>query len=209
MNMKRNLTLWIAGSCAALALATAAHAQVAPGKFVTVDLNRIFNDYYKTPIASAKLKEAATAYNKEHDDMMAEFKKQVDELNKMREDAEKPEYTPEVRAQKQKAVTERLQAAQKGERDITEFRRTHQRALEEQTQRMRQTILKEVAEVIQKEARDAGYQIVFDKSGNSMNGVPGIVYSADTMDITEDIVKILNKNAPKPDSSAPKPDEKK
>jgi Skp family chaperone for outer membrane proteins len=95
-------------------------------------------------------------------------------------------------------LTDKLADAQKSQRDIEEYRRNHQKILEEQTQRMRMTILKEINEIIAKEAKDSGYQFVFDKSGNTLNGVPSIVYSQDSLEITDAIIKVLNKNAPKP-----------
>ena len=70
--------------------------------------------------------------------------------------------------------------------------------------RMRQGILKEVTDVVQKEAKDAGYLLVLDKSGNTLNGLPSLVFAQDNLDITADIIKILNKNAPTP-AEAPKP----
>lgn len=198
-----NKTLITVVALATLALGYTASAQVASGRIVTVDLNKVFNDYYKTPIASAKLKETATSYNKENEDLVARYRKEIEELNALREDQEKPEYTDEVRAQKRKKVQEKLGDTQKTERDIQEFRRTHQQELEKQTQRMRQNILKEVTEVIGKEAKDAGYLYVLDKSGNTLNGVPGVVYSQESLDITDAILKILNRNAP---ADAPKPE---
>jgi outer membrane protein len=188
----------------ALAWCSAAFAQTQGGRIATVDLNRIFNEYYKTPTASAKLKETAEGFNKEHEEMVADYKKAVDELNKLRDDQDKPEYTADVREQKKKAVQEKLAETSKKQRDIEEYRRSHQKILEDQTTRMRQSILKEINEVVQKEARDAGYLLVLDKSGNTLNGVPSIVYAQDQLEITDDIVKILNKNRPK-DAEAPKP----
>jgi outer membrane protein len=189
---------------AALGLALSASAQAPAGRIVTIDLNKVFNEYYKTPIASAKLKETADTFNKEHDDMMANYKKEIDELNKLRDDQDKPEYTAEVREQKRKAVADKLTETQKMQRDIDDYRTSHRKILEEQTQRMRQTVLKEIEDVIDKEARDAGYQLVLDKSGNTLNGVPALVYSQDSLEITDDILKILNKNQPK-GAEAPKP----
>src|ERR1044071_250985 len=171
---------------AALGFGLAAHAQVQSGRIVTVDLNKIFNEYYKTPVASAKLKDTAEQYNKEHDEMVASYRKQVDELNKLREEQDKTEYTQEVRDQKKKAFQEKLAETQKTQRDIEEFRNSHRQILDQQTQRMRQGILKEINEVISKEARDAGYAFVFDKSGNTFNGTPGIVYSQGSVEITDD-----------------------
>jgi len=187
-----------------LGLALGASAQVPTGRIVTVDLNRVFNEYYKTPIASSKLKETADSFNKEHEEMLANYKKEIDEVNKLREEQDKPEYTAEVRAQKKKALEDKLVETNKLQHDIDDYRTSHRKILEEQTQRMRSTILKEINDVITKEARDAGYMLVLDKSGNTLNGVPAVVFSQDSMEITDDIIKILNKNQPKStDTSKP------
>jgi outer membrane protein len=204
--MKKTIAAYI--TMAALGLAVNASAQVPAGRIVTIDLNKVFSDYYKTPIASAKLKETADSFNKEHDEMMANYKKQIDELNKLRDDQDKPEYSAEVREQKRKAVADKLTETQKMQRDIDDYRASHRKILEEQTQRMRQTILKEIQDVIDKEARDAGDQLVLDKSGNTLNGLPAIIYSQDSLEITDNILNILNRNQPK-GTEAPKPAENK
>jgi Skp family chaperone for outer membrane proteins len=193
------------------AVALSASAQ-GTGRIVTIDLNKVFNDYYKTPIATAKLKDTVDSYKKEHDDMIANYKKQIDELNKLREEQDKTEYTAEIREQKRKAVAEKLAETQKLQRDIEEYDTSHQNILKEQTQRMRQTLVKEISDAVTKEASDQGYLLVLDKSGNTLNGVPSVVYSPDNLEVTDAIVKILNKNQPKT-SETPKPaaskDEKK
>ena len=208
--MNRKIAVWIVSGIWALALS--ASAQGPSGRTVTIDLNKVFNDYYKTPVATAKLKDTVDSYKKEHDDMLAGYKKQIDELNKLREEQDKSEYTAEVREQKRKAVAEKLADTQKLQRDIEEYDTSHQKILQEQTQRMRQTIVKEISDIVAKEAQNQGYQLVLDKSGNTLNGVPALVFSQDNLDITGDIVKILNKNQPKT-TEAPKPvvkkDEKK
>ena len=45
-------------------------------------------------------------------------------------------------------------------------------------------------------------QGLYSKSGNSLNGIPGVLYAQDNTDITDDIIKILNKNAPPPTPAA-------
>jgi len=204
--MNRKIAVWIVSGIWALALS--ASAQGPAGRTVTIDLNKVFNDYYKTPVATAKLKDTVDSYKKEHDDMLAGYKKQIDELNKLREEQDKSEYTAEVREQKRKAVAEKLADTQKLQRDIEEYDTSHQKILQEQTQRMRQTIVKEISDIVAKEAQNQGYQLVFDKSGNTLNGVPALVFSQDNLDITGDIIKILNKNQPKT-TETPKPVEKK
>lgn len=191
-----------------VALSTTAFPQVPSGRIVLVDLNRVFIEYYKTPIASAKLKETIDSYNKEQEELRTQLRKGIDELTKLREEQEKTEYTPEVREQKKKAVQEKLAETQKAQRDLEEYQRSHQQILDQQRDRMRQTILGEIKDVVGKEAKDAGYMLVFDKSGNTLNGIPTVVYSQDSMDITDDIIKKLNRNQPKT-TGTPKPEQKK
>jgi len=204
--MKNTIIAFVAMSSVALAVVTS--AQVPTGRIVTVDLNKVFTDYYKTPIASGKIKDTAESFNKELNEMVDNYKKEIEDLNKLREDQDKPEYTAEVREQKRKAVSEKLAETQKIQRDLEEYRTSHGKILQEQQLRMRQTIVKEIQDVIDKEARDAGYLLVLDKSGTTANAVPTILFSQDSLDITEDLIKVLNKNQPKT-TEAPKPSEKK
>jgi outer membrane protein len=203
--MNGKIGAWIVMGVWALTLSALAQGPAA--RIVTIDLNKVFNDYYKTPLAQAKLKDTVDTFTKEQDEMMATYKKGIDELNKLREEQEKSEYTAEVREQKRKAVAEKLAETQKLQRDIEDYRTSHQKILQEQTQRMRQTIIKEINDVVAKQAREQGYQLVFDKSGNTLNGVPVVIYSLDSLEITDEIIKILNKNQPKT-TEAPKPAEK-
>ena len=204
--MKNTIIAFVAMS--SVALAFTASAQAPAGRIVIVDLNKVFTDYYKTPIASAKIKDTAESFNKELNEMVDNYKKEIEELNKLREDQDKPEYTAEVREQKRKAVSEKLAETQKIQRDLEEYRTSHGKILQEQQLRMRQTIVKEIQDVIDKEARDAGYQLVLDKSGTTANAVPTILFSQDSLDITDELIKVLNKNQPKA-TEAPKPAEKK
>jgi outer membrane protein len=204
--MKNTIIAFVAMS--SIALAFTASAQAPAGRIVIVDLNKVFTDYYKTPIASAKIKDTAESFNKELNEMVDNYKKEIEELNKLREDQDKPEYTAEVREQKRKAVSEKLAETQKIQRDLEEYRTSHGKILQDQQLRMRQSIVKEIQDIIDKEAQSAGYQLVLDKSGTTANAVPTILFSQDSMDITDDIIKILNKNQPKT-TEAPKPTEKK
>ena len=208
--MKR-LTWLIMGLCS-WACATGAPAQV-NGRIVTIDLQQVFDKYYKTPQFRSKLEETRENFNKEHQARLDEYKKQVEDLNALKDEQDRPEYTPEVRDQKKKAMTDKLAEVTKSQRDIDDYRRSHQKLLEDQSLRMRQSILKDVTDVVNREAKDAGYLLVLDRSGNTLNGIPSVVYAQDSLDITAEIVKILNKNQPPapeaPKAAEPKAEEKK
>src|SRR5438445_5204152 len=79
------------------------------------------------------------------------------------------------------------------EREITEFRQTRERQLQEQALRMREGIVKEITDVVMDKVKASNLDLVFDKSGNSLNGVPVLMYSRDSVDFTNDVIAVLNK----------------
>jgi outer membrane protein len=183
------MSMWLAGF--------AAVASAADSKIVVIDLNRAFNEYYKTPIADAKLKENAAAFNKERDEMIASFSKLNEQLKTLREEAERPELSPEARQERQKAIEAKLAELQRAQAEIQEYERTHANILRDQHQRMRQTIVKEIYDVIQQEARINGYTLILDKSGRTHNNEPAVLFNTEAIEITDDIVKILNRGRPR------------
>src|SRR5713226_5730282 len=79
------------------------------------------------------------------------------------------------------------------DREITEFRQTRERQLQEQALRMREGIVKEITDVVMDKVKVNNMDLVFDKSGMSLNGVPVLMYSRDNTDFTTDIISVLNK----------------
>lgn len=59
--------------------------------------------------------------------------------------------------------------------------------------RMREGIVKEITDVVNEKVKANGLDLVFDKSGMSLNGVPLLMYSKENVDFTNDVVTVLNK----------------
>jgi Skp family chaperone for outer membrane proteins len=147
-----------------------------------VDLNRVFNDYYRTPIASAKLKETAAQFNRENEVLVTRYKEAIKELN-------------QLQAANSPRVAQQLTETKKLEEEIKEFRASRQQLLEKQTQQMRQDILQEISGVLRREARAAGYTLVLDKSGNTLNGVPAVIDASEAADVSDEVIGVLNSKA--------------
>lgn len=59
--------------------------------------------------------------------------------------------------------------------------------------RMRETLVKEITDVIMERVKSSGYDLVFDKSGQSTNYIAVLMYAKESMDFTTDVVTALNK----------------
>ncbi len=176
------------------AAAPSANAQIKVG---VIDMNIVFTQYYRTKDAEAKLNEARAAAKKELDDRLETLKKSMDEINKINADLEKPELSKDAKDKATKGRDEKVNEARNLDREITEFRGTRERQLQEQFVRMRKDIIDDIMKIVNDKVKTAGFDLVFDKSGMSMGQIPVLVYSRNDLDFSKEIVDSLNKAAPK------------
>ena len=187
--MKKLLSIALASL---LALPIAAFAQ-GTLKIGTVDMQRAFKEYTKTKDAEAKINEAKNAAKKEYDDRADGYKKALDEINNLNKQLDAPALSADAKTQKAKERDDKIATIKNMEREITEFRQTRERQLQEQAMRMREGIVKEITDVVMEKVKANRMDLVFDKSGMSLNGVPVLMYAPDNVDFTNDIVTVLNK----------------
>ena len=186
--MKKLLSLTI-GCLLVAPLAT--HAQTL--KIGTVDMNRTFRDYSKTKDAEAKINEAKNQAKKEYDERADSYKKALDEINNLNKQLDNAALSADAKTQKAKERDDKIANIKNMEREITEFRQTRERQLQEQALRMREGIVKEITDVVMDKVKANHFDLVFDKSGNSLNGVPLLMYAPDNLDFTDDVLAVLNK----------------
>jgi outer membrane protein len=189
MLMKKLLSIALASL---LALPVAAFAQ-GTLKIGTVDMQRAFKEYSKTKDAEAKINEAKNAAKKEYDDRADGYKKALDEINNLNKQLDAPALSADAKTQKAKERDDKIANIKNMEREITEFRQTRERQLQEQAMRMREGIVKEITDVVMEKVKANRMDLVFDKSGMSLNGVPVLMYAPENVDFTNDIVTVLNK----------------
>jgi outer membrane protein len=184
-----------------LGLASTSHAQV---KIGTVDMNKIFSAYYKTKDAEARINEARNEAKGELDERMDTYKKNLDDINKLNDDIQKPALSAEAKATKSKDRDDKIQETKNLEREINEFRQTREKQLQEQAVRMRNGIVDEITKLVLDKVKVENYDLVMDRSGLSLNGVPILIFAKDGLDFSDELIVALNKNKPK-DSDIAKP----
>jgi outer membrane protein len=170
-----------------------ANAQV---KIGTVDMNRVFSDYYKTKEAQTKYSEAEKAANDDLNGRVETLKKQMQEISQVNSDLQKQGLSKEELDAKTKEIQPKIEAARALDKEIADFRASKQKALQDQFLRMRKDIVDDIMKTVGDTVKSKGFDIVFDKSGLSAGAVPVVLYSRDDMDFSADVTAALNKNAP-------------
>ena len=187
--MKKPLSILFALT---LAFPLAAFAQ-GTLKIGTVDMQRAFKDYNKTKEAESKINDAKNAARKEYDDRAEDYKKALDEINNLNKQLESAALSADKKTQIAKERDDKIAKIKGMEREISDFRQTRERQLQEQLMRVREGIVKEITEVVMEKVKTNNLDLVFDKSGMSINGVPVLLFSHDNIDFTNDVIAVLNK----------------
>jgi outer membrane protein len=187
--MKKILTIAL-GTMMAFPIAGFAQGTLKVG---TIDMNRAFKEYNKTKDAEAKINEAKNAAKKEYDDRADAYKKALDEINNLNKQLDSNALSADAKTAKAKDRDDKITNIKTMEREINEFRQTRERQLQEQALRMREGIVKEITDVVMDKVKTQNLDLVFDKSGMSLNGVPLLMYSRDNVDFTSDVITVLNK----------------
>src|SRR5216110_1969369 len=187
--MKKFLSIF---SALMLALPIAALAQGTP-KIGTVDMQKAFKEYNKTKEAEAKINDAKNAAKKEYDDRAEAYKKALDEINNLNKQLESPALSADKKTGMAKERDDKIANIKNMEREISDFRQTRERQLQEQLMRMREGLVKEITDVVMEKVKAKSLDFVLDKSGVSINGVPVVLYAPDSVDFTSEIIDTLNK----------------
>ncbi|HZC58639.1 MAG TPA: OmpH family outer membrane protein [Chthoniobacterales bacterium] len=177
-----------------VSFASRAEAQM---KIGTIDMQKVFTAYYKTHDAEDKLKEAQKAYKDELDQRMDEYKKNLDVINKLNEEMNKPELSGAAKDQKAQERDAKISDTKGLEKEISDFRQQRERQIQDQLKRMRDGIVDEIMKVVNDQVKAQNYDIVFDRSGFSANNiVPVLLYSRDNYDFSDSVITKLNANRP-------------
>ena len=162
-------------------------------KIGTVDMQRAFKEYNKTKEAEVKINDAKNAAKKEYDDRAESYKRALDEINNLNKQLESPALSADKKTQTAKERDDKIANIKNMEREISDFRQTRERQLQEQLMRVREGIVKEITDVVMEKVKASNLDLVLDKSGMSINGVPFLLFSHDNIDFTNDIIAVLNK----------------
>jgi len=170
----------------------------------TIDLKKAFEAYWKR-------KEALATLNDEKNDLEKDFKNMVEDAKKAREtyqkllsDASDSAISSEEREKRKKLAEDKFKQVKDKEDEAIQFKNSASARLGERERRFTDTLVNEIRNVIGAIAKTHGLAQVLDVSS------PVVLYTNGDNDITDEVIKQLNANAPtaKTDDTEKK-DEKK
>ena len=186
---------------------------LAQSKIATVDMKKLFDNYYKTRLAQAAIQDRASQLDKDDKGMRDDLKKAADDYQQLLAQANDQAVSADERDRRKQAAADKLKQLTDRRTAIDQYERQAQSTLNDQRQRMSDKILADIQAAVNTKAKAGGYTIVLNTAAEGINlgsaniNVPSpVVYSVGEIDLTADVLKQLNAGAPidmTPASSAP------
>ena len=169
----------------------------APLKIATVDLTKLFKEYYRTKIIEQDFNEQSKVYRnyiaRQAESLRkseAEYRQKLDaSLNVAMAPAEREKRRSEVQSLENELKRRRA--------ELEQYAANKARALQKSAEEQRLKVIEEIRAEIRRRAAIDGYTLVLDKSAKSTSDAAIVLYSVDSLDITERVLTELNRGAEK------------
>ena len=180
-------------------------------RIATVDMRKLFDDYYKTIQAKAALEVEKADMEKEHAKMVEEWKKQKEDYQITLTSASDQAVSSDERERRKKLAEDKLKQVKKSEDGLVVYEKEAYSTYQDKVNRVHDKVLEEIRSVLDAKARASGYTLVLDLAAIGANGIPIVLYHNNTdNDLTQATLGQLNAAAPRePAKTAGKPPEKK
>ncbi|MDR2812370.1 MAG: OmpH family outer membrane protein [Puniceicoccales bacterium] len=153
--------------------------------------SKIQSKYHKVEALNDILKKNVDAVQKELISMLSEFEKVRKEHQELVNKAKNPALTEEAQKKIQAEADDKSIILKQKENAILDFKNNSESRISKIGAEESAKIVTEVRQKIGNIAKDRGILVVLDADG------PGVLYAEETLDMTDDVLEILNADQPK------------
>jgi outer membrane protein len=165
-------------------------------KLVVVDMAKLYDTHYKTVEQNAKIQADDQKAQEEVEKMNKEGNALVEEYKALNEQSNSPALSAEAKSKAQNEAQKKLEAIQNKQREVQTFIQNTRNSLGQRLNTFRSLMLEEIGKVATEVAKRKGATVVLDKAGPTAIGISNLIYADSAYDITEDVLKEINKDRP-------------
>ncbi|MBN2684603.1 MAG: OmpH family outer membrane protein [Pontiellaceae bacterium] len=170
----------------------AGHA-AAQDQVVFVDAQEVFKQYYKYEAMQDQVRQQQEDFELEQSELRLELEELDAEVQTLRVEARDETQTEEFRTNKRELLEDKLVAKTALDKEIKEFQQLRLEQIQQQIARMTKSIYDEISAAVIDYARANNYGAVVDSSSVSRNGFSNVLYVSPKIDITAEMIQVLNK----------------
>ncbi len=184
------------------ALAVGASAQPAV-KVAVVDMAKLYDTHYKTVEQNAKIQSDDQKAQEEVEKMNKEGNSLVEEYKALNDQSNNPALSAEAKTKAQEAAQKKLEQIQNKQREVQTFIQNTRNTLGQRLNTFRALMLEEISKVAADVAKRKGVTVLLDKAGPTAIGISNVIYTDAAYEITEEVLKEVNKDRPAGAAVAP------
>lgn len=162
-------------------------------KIAVVDMEKLFQGYYKTKLADAEIKRQAEVFKEYSDKLNDSLVKLQDEFKELRDSSQNIALSEAERENKRISAQDKYRQMKEKEAEVKQYNSEKQNLLKDMYEQKRNALLKEISDTIKKQCLTQGITLVLDSSGKTLNNITSVVYTLPDMDMTEPVLKEINK----------------
>ena len=162
----------------------------APTHIATVDMQKLFNNYWKKQRAQVALENHKTELRKEINDLADSLKKAQTEYKTLVESANDQTLSATEREKNRDASQLKAREMADYKDSLEKLQRQAETQLADQAQRMSADVVTDLQKAIADQAKAKGYDLVLSTKTET------VIFAAPQLDITADVLKQLNAGAP-------------
>jgi outer membrane protein len=184
------------------AFAAVASAQPAV-KILVVDMAKLYDTHYKTVEQNAKIQADDQKAQEEVEKMNKEGNALVEEYKGLNDQSNNPALSTEAKAKAQETAQKKLEAIQAKQREVQTFIQNTRNSLSQRLNNFRGIMLEDISKAATEIAKRKGATLLMDKAGPTGIGISNLIYADSSYDITDEVMKEINKDRPAGAASAP------
>jgi len=182
---------------AILAFAMATVAASAQVKIVTVNVQKCFDGYFKSVEFNERISSVSENLRTQIRDRQTKLQADADALQlKAQEIQENPGLSDAAKQEQLQTLQPEIQSFQQARQEFEAWRQEEGQKAQQQAQTLRRTLIDDIRRVATDVGIKEGADLVLDTSDPLGTGVPAVVYSTTSIDITNKVLNELNKDRP-------------
>lgn len=162
-------------------------------KIAMLDMERVFQEYYKTKIADANIKKQAEVFKSYTEKLVDSSDRLQKEYKDLRDASQNIGLSDAERESKRIEAKKKYDQLQEKIAETKQYHREKQTQLKDEYESNRAKLLNEIKKEIEKKSALENYTIVFDISGKTLNNIPAVIHYNKKYEITDVILEELNR----------------
>ncbi len=172
-------------------------------KVGVVDMARLFDAHYKTAEKNIVFQDEQEHVKAEIERLNGQGLALQEEAQSMAEQLNNPVLSDDAKAKIEEDTRVKVEQMQRKQQEMNALVTNSRDSLKQRIMNFRTLLMDEISQVAQEVAKRQGINMLFDKSGPSLLGMPAVLYAEDSLEITEEVLAEIDKDKPADAPSAP------